>query len=775
MMRSHVWMKKTGMAMLSVLLVSQLAVFAPVAFAETISQKDATATDPSDRQKENTLLSQDNWKNASIDDEESSGSLDVSGIANSQQGELPDSKNDDKPTPPVPGADGPVSPTNASTHLNASILDYLSQEEIDRAHAKMAQRNAYDHSSATFSDILTYADQYVGLKYVYGGKDLVRDGGFDCSGFVSWVYNNICNLGINSDYTNAAALYSEWCTPISESEARPGDIVFFKDTYGDTAPGYITHVGIYCGKGTMIDAGDPIGYDRVTDVVNRYGQQAQRVYGRIVDLANTSVDISSFGNVQSVGDQSYTGVACTPRPVVTVAGATLTEGVDYTLRYENNVEVGIATIVVVGQGNYTGSLSITFNIFSRDQLDALAAANASALQDGEYTVSPSSSPAFALDVYAGGKADFANVDVFSSNGTPAQVWRVSHDQKGYVTLTNLGSGKALDVYGGNAFGGANVDQYAPNGTWAQKWVAVPSGGSFKLVSALSPAYVLDLYGGFAADFNNVELYADNGTPAQQWTFKAPSSIQIQSYSISLPAAALLNHTSQSVLDPATYDFGSPGFYQFANLQGARNDITPDQMDRIIANPSSGRTGVFSGKGQAILAAAKNHNINEMYFMAHMMWETGWGNSPQARGRYFDAGTVTIKVGSRYLSKEVPAGTYRNFIGWGAYDSNPDTAYDFARYYNWNSVDSALDGAAKELANNYIDHGQNTLYTMRWNPSYMDMYHQIGHQYCTDPNWPVGISSIMDTGYKLVGVTPNLKYIVPRYGNENLLLNALPLW
>ena len=52
-------------------------------------------------------------------------------------------------------------------------------------------RSARDYSSATFADVLVYADQYVGLPYVWGGKDLYRDGGFDCSGFVNWVYNHV--------------------------------------------------------------------------------------------------------------------------------------------------------------------------------------------------------------------------------------------------------------------------------------------------------------------------------------------------------------------------------------------------------------------------------------------------------------------------------------------------------------------------------------------------------------------------------------------------------
>lgn len=138
---------------------------------------------------------------------------------------------------PVPGADAPQSPTNAETHIEASVEDFASEEDLDEAYSKLMMRSARDYSSATFADVLVYADQYVGLPYVWGGKDLYRDGGFDCSGFVNWVYNNVCGMNINSDYTNAASLYYNYCTRISEKDARPGDIVFLE--------GHVWQPGLY--------------------------------------------------------------------------------------------------------------------------------------------------------------------------------------------------------------------------------------------------------------------------------------------------------------------------------------------------------------------------------------------------------------------------------------------------------------------------------------------------------------------------------------------------
>ncbi|HJA01653.1 MAG TPA: RICIN domain-containing protein, partial [Candidatus Collinsella stercoripullorum] len=83
----------------------------------------------------------------------------------------------------------------------------------------------------------------------------------------------------------------------------------------------------------------------------------------------------------------------------------------------------------------------------RAELDALAEENRGALPDGTYAVVAGVGSRKVLDVASGSKSDGANVQIYASNATSAQRWRVSHDGDGYVTLVNVGSGKALDVYG----------------------------------------------------------------------------------------------------------------------------------------------------------------------------------------------------------------------------------------------------------------------------------------------------------------------------------------
>lgn len=142
----------------------------------------------------------------------------------------------------------------------------------------------------------------------------------------------------------------------------------------------------------------------------------------------------------------------------------------------------------------------------RSEQDADAAAHMSDLPDGEYIVSSSRNYSFVLDVSGGSKDNSANIQLHTSNMSNAQRWIVSHDDKGYVTFTNVGSNKVIDVAGGNASSGTNVAQYGSNGTFAQKWiVSKQSDGSYLIESALRPGFYLGSKGGGASNGVNVEL------------------------------------------------------------------------------------------------------------------------------------------------------------------------------------------------------------------------------------------------------------------------------
>lgn len=103
----------------------------------------------------------------------------------------------------------------------------------------------------TVKALFNEAEKHIGKKYVFGANG---PNNFDCSSFVCWSFTH---SGVkNMPRTTAWGIYKTYCNPISPSEAKAGDIIFFKNTYNSKSP--ISHVGIYAGDGMMIHAGNPI-------------------------------------------------------------------------------------------------------------------------------------------------------------------------------------------------------------------------------------------------------------------------------------------------------------------------------------------------------------------------------------------------------------------------------------------------------------------------------------------------------------------------------------
>lgn len=126
-------------------------------------------------------------------------------------------------------------------------------------------------SDEKFARMIHEAEKYLGRPYVWGGAS--PSTGFDCSGFVSWVINN-CGNGWNVGRQTAEGLRG-CCAHVPSSQAKPGDLIFFQNTYPTSGA---SHVGIYVGNNMMIHCGDPIQY---TNICSPYWQQHLLGFGRL--------------------------------------------------------------------------------------------------------------------------------------------------------------------------------------------------------------------------------------------------------------------------------------------------------------------------------------------------------------------------------------------------------------------------------------------------------------------------------------------------------------
>lgn len=97
-------------------------------------------------------------------------------------------------------------------------------------------------SNGVFGEqVIAYARKFIGVPYAWGGESVH---GFDCSGLVQFAFGHF-GVGLPRDSYSQFNVGSS----VSESNLMPGDLVFF-----DTDGGGASHVGIYVGGGTFINA-----------------------------------------------------------------------------------------------------------------------------------------------------------------------------------------------------------------------------------------------------------------------------------------------------------------------------------------------------------------------------------------------------------------------------------------------------------------------------------------------------------------------------------------
>lgn len=274
-----------------------------------------------------------------------------------------------------------------------------------------------------------------------------------------------------------------------------------------------------------------------------------------------------------------------------------------------------AKLQQLGIADAKGIVSALGLQLKNQSLDTLAKDNRNVLADGTYNIQSLVNPNYVLDIYGGYTTNGANVQLYRSNDTEAQLFKVTHDSQGYVTFTNVKSGKVLDVYGGTKKNNQNIWQFSSNGSRAQKWIVKPDGNGYVIISALDSNYVLDLSTGKAVNSSNIQLYTYCGSNAQRWKFS-----KLVSKTDKLNSLAQLN---KNVLADGTYVISTAlssnyvldvyGGYTWnkANVQLFAKNGTDAQAFKVT-HDSQGYvtfTNVNSGKVLEVAGSRAGNNAN----------------------------------------------------------------------------------------------------------------------------------------------------------------------
>ena len=137
------------------------------------------------------------------------------------------------------------------------------------------------------------------------------------------------------------------------------------------------------------------------------------------------------------------------------------------------------------------------------------------IQEGVYTVQSALNASKVLDVLNASKANGGNIQIYSSNGTAAQKFKIESAGNGNYRIRNVNSGMVLDVASAGLDAGTNVQQWTWNGTLAQQWLFVDAGNGYYIQSACNGLY-LDVSAGSTTNGTNVQVYTANQSTAQKF-------------------------------------------------------------------------------------------------------------------------------------------------------------------------------------------------------------------------------------------------------------------
>lgn len=146
------------------------------------------------------------------------------------------------------------------------------------------------------------------------------------------------------------------------------------------------------------------------------------------------------------------------------------------------------------------------------------------------------SQAYALDLSGAVTANKRNIQIYTANGSKAQLWTILQQASGAYTISSfLDPTYVLDIAGGKYSDSTNVQLYTSNGSKAQSYYLFDvatgpdttpetetlSGNTYLIQTGLKGAtgvQVLDVKGGKTANSTNVQTYTYNKSDAQKWDF-----------------------------------------------------------------------------------------------------------------------------------------------------------------------------------------------------------------------------------------------------------------
>ncbi len=230
-----------------------------------------------------------------------------------------------------------------------------------------------------------------------------------------------------------------------------------------------------------------------------------------------------------------------------------------------------------------------------------------------------------VDISGGSVTSGANVQIYKSNNSLAQRFKVSFAGNGLYRIESFRSGKVLDVSGGSTANGANVQQYTANSTLAQYWYVKKVGdNTYSFLSAKS-GKALDVYGAKATNGTNVQIYTwGENNKAQRFSLVRDSVLE-ESYA-SGKAIGEGIYTLASVFAPTrALDIKNASKANGANVQLYNANGTLAQKFELsyLGNGLYTIRSAMSGKVLDIASANMNSGANVQQYQSNGTRAQAW--------------------------------------------------------------------------------------------------------------------------------------------------------
>lgn len=159
----------------------------------------------------------------------------------------------------------------------------LTEAQVNAQAAEYEANYNEENWSDRAREVLVNALSLTGIRYKYGGNS--PETGFDCSGFVRYVFKQAASLTL----PRSAIEISQLGTSVPKNELKPGDLVFF-----NTLKSAFSHVGIYLGNNRFIHSPSSGGKVRVENMQDGYWAKhyngAQRIDQKNTRASNDTAD-----------------------------------------------------------------------------------------------------------------------------------------------------------------------------------------------------------------------------------------------------------------------------------------------------------------------------------------------------------------------------------------------------------------------------------------------------------------------------------------------------